>query len=164
LLKIIMKESVLHDVKKKYEPLMKKYKLPSFSELNEEFEIEKIQDHETDFILREVRKSVGEKVGAFLRFLETILNPVVAPVFVLNSLKNLSNQDRDLIKKNYEVLVELEIKAISLDVEYDEKSEADFISKAYKKWQEIKPDIKDIIDSLRKAQETKEDKRKSYLG
>jgi hypothetical protein len=159
-----MKESVLHDVKKKYEPLMKKYKLPSFSELNEEFEIEKIQDHETDFILREVRKSVGEKVGAFLRFLETILNPVVAPVFVLNSLKNLSNQDRDLIKKNYEVLVELEIKAISLDVEYDEKSEADFISKAYKKWQEIKPDIKDIIDSLRKAQETKEDKRKSYLG
>ena len=159
-----MKESVLQEIKKRYAPLMNKYKLPSFSELNKEFEIEKIQEHETEFMLREVRKNVGEKIGAFLRFLETILNPVVAPVFILNSLKNLSNRDKELIKKNYEALVELEIKAISLDVEYDEKKEAEFIKEAYKKWQDAKPDVKEIINSLRTAQEFKEDKRKSYLG
>jgi hypothetical protein len=159
-----MKESVLNDLKKKYEPLMKKYKLPSFSELNKEFEIEKTQEHETDFLLREVRKDVGEKVGAFLRFLETILNPVMGPVFILNAIKNLSSRDKELIRENYEILVDLEIKAISLDVIYDEKKEAEFIKEAYKKWQGIKPDIKEIIDSLRKAQSIKEDKRKSYLG
>lgn len=159
-----MKESVLNEIKKRYAPLMAKYKLPSFSELNKEFEIEKVQEHETEFMLREVRKDVGEKIGAFLRFLETILNPVVAPVFILNSLKNLDNRDKELIKKNYEIMVELEIKAISLDVEYGEKKEAEFIKEAYKKWQDVKPDIKEIIASLRKAQEFKEDKRKSYLG
>jgi hypothetical protein len=159
-----MKENILNEVKKKYEPLKGKYKLPNFSDLNKDFEIEKVQDHKTEFLLREVRKSVGEKVGAFLRFLETILNPVMGPVFILNSIKNLSSNDKELIKKNYELLVELEIKAISLDVDYNEKAEAEFIKEAYKKWQEIKPDIKEIIDSLKKAQESKEDKRKSYLG
>ena len=159
-----MKESVLNEIKKSYEPLRRKYKLPEFSELNKEFEIEKTQEHETEFILREIRKDVGEKVGAFLRFLETILNPVMGPIFILNSIKNLNNKDKDLIKENYEILVDLEIKAISLDVDYNEKAEAEFIKEAYKKWQDIKPDIKEIIDSLRKAQETKEDKRKSYLG
>ncbi len=159
-----MKESVLNEIKKRYEPLKEKYKLPSFSELNKEFEIEKVQEHETDFLLRETRKAVGEKIGAFLRFLETILNPVMGPIFILNSIKNLSSRDKELIRENYETLVELEIKAISLDVVYDEKKEAEFIKEAYKKWQEIKPDIKEIIDSLKKAQEVKEDKRKSYLG
>jgi hypothetical protein len=159
-----MKDSVLNDIKKRYGPLKKKYKMPEFNKLNEEFEIEKIQEHETDFLLREIRKDVGEKVGAFLRFLETILNPVVAPVFVLNSLKNLSSHDKELIKKNYEMLVELEIKAIGLDVEYNEKKEAEFIKEAFKKWQDAKPEIKEIVHSLGKAQFTTDSKSKSYLG
>lgn len=64
------KDICLAYLKKQYEPLRKKYKLPSFDELNKEFEIEKIQEKETDFILREIRKGMGEKVGAFLRFLK----------------------------------------------------------------------------------------------
>ena len=37
----------LKELKKDYESLRKKYKLPAFSELNVDFEIEKLTDRET---------------------------------------------------------------------------------------------------------------------
>jgi len=155
---------LLPEAKKRYETLQKKYNLPSFNELNKEFEIEKVQETETDFLLREVRKSVGEKIGAFLRFLENIINPTLASIFVLNSLKDLDAKDKETIKNSYEILVRLELEAIHLDIDYDEKKEAAFILKAYKKWQEIKPDMNEIVKLMERTQKKIEERKNSYLG
>jgi hypothetical protein len=158
------KYSNLAEIKKQYEHIRRKYKLPDFDEMNKEFEIEKVQERETDFILREVRKAISEKVGAFLRFFETILNPVMAPVFILASLKNLNNADKEKIKEIYESMVELEIGTIRLDMDYNEKKEADFIIKAVKEWREIKPDVLDILETLEKSHSISEKKGNTYLG
>jgi hypothetical protein len=158
-----MEKTSLEKLKKQYSTLQKKYKLPSFSELNKEFDIEKLQERETDFLLREIRRIMGEKMNAFLRFLETVLNPVMAPVFILSSLKNLGASDKELIEKNYKILVGLELKSIGLDIEYNEKKEAFFILETIKKWQEMKEEIEEIIKSLAKIQYHSE-KKGSYLG
>jgi hypothetical protein len=160
----IMERSYLDDVKKKYEPLCKKYKIPSFDELNKEFEIEKVQEHETDYLLREVRKTISEKMSAFLRFFETILNPVMAPVFVIAALKNLENGEKQKIKEIYEAMVSVEIGTIELDVEYSEKKEAEFIIKAVKKWKAIKPEILEIMKIIEKSHSISDKKGNSYLG
>ncbi len=160
----IMERSCLDDVKKKYGPLCKKYKLPGFDELNKEFEIEKIQEHETDYILREIRKAISEKMSAFLRFFETVLNPVMAPVFIIAALKNLENGEKQKIKEIYEAMVSVEIGTIELDVEYSEKKEAEFIIKASKKWKSIKPDILEIMKIIEKSHSISEKKGNSYLG
>jgi len=158
-----MEKTSLEKLKKQYVPLQKKYKLPSFLELNKEFDIEKIQEHETDFLLREIRRTMGEKMSAFLRFFETILNPVMAPVFILTSLKNLNAYDKDLIEKKYKVLVSLELRSIGLDIENNEKKEAAFIQETLKKWKEMKQEIQQIIDDLTKIQAHSE-KKGSYFG
>lgn len=158
------KDTCLGHFKKQYEPLRKKYKLPGFDELNREFEIEKVQERETDFILREIRKGIGEKIGAFLRFFEAVLNPVVAPAFILSALKNFSNSDKEAIKDNYQSLVEIELKSIKLDIDYNEKEEAQFILRTLKTWQSIKPSLKSVMDSLSKVNIEGEKKRNSYLG
>ncbi len=159
-----MEKSYLESVKKNYLPLMKKYKLPSFDELNKEFEIEKVQEHETDYLLREIRKAVSEKMSAFLRFFETVLNPVMAPVFVIAALKNLENGEKERIKEIYEAMVGVEIGTIELDIIYDEKKEAEFIIKAAKKWKSIKPDILEVMKIIEKSHSIREKKGNSYLG
>ena len=68
----------LKDLKKEYSDLAEKYKLPSFKELNENFEIEKI-DKDTEILLRDVRKVMMEKIVNSLGFLEMFLNPMNAP-------------------------------------------------------------------------------------
>ena len=154
----------LDELKKQYEPLRKKYKLPSFNELNEDFDIEKSQEKETNFLLREIRREVTDKVAAFLRFFELFLNPQAAPLFVLGMLKNLTLHEKEIIGALYKELVALEIEAVNLDIRYDEKNEAKFIKNTFMKWQKLKPELEKVGVALRKIQ-TKEPKgKRSYFG
>ena len=45
----------LEQLKKDYEVIRKKYNLPGFKELNEDFYIEEIAESETDILLRKIR-------------------------------------------------------------------------------------------------------------
>lgn len=157
--------NLLEKIKKQYEPFKKKYKLPEFSKLNEEFEIEKIQEKETDFLLREIRRTISDKVAAFLRFFELFLNPQTAPLFVLTSLKNLTTKEKEMIENLYKELVTLELVSVSLDIKYDESKEARFILESMKKWQKMKTDIQEITNSIINFQNKSiEKKGKSYFG
>jgi hypothetical protein len=158
-------ESGLKLLKKDYERIRTRYKLPSFQQLNEEFEIERIAEKETDMLLREVRKAITEKVVAFLRFLELMINPSGAPFFLLAILKNLSSVDKKLIEKIYKMMGEFEIKAISLDLKYSEKAEAEFIRESAKKWQEMQPELEELSEVLKRAwNASTEKKERSYFG
>ena len=53
------------EIKKRYEELVKKYKLPSFTSLNNEFEISTIEHEE--FLLREIRRKIDENPNEFAR-------------------------------------------------------------------------------------------------
>lgn len=160
-----MQENSLEKIKKQYEFLKKKYKLPEFSKLNEEFEIEKIQEKETDFILREIRRAISDKVAAFLRFFELFVNPQAAPVFVLISLKNLTSKEKEIIERTYKELVELELAAVGLDISYNEAKEAQSILRVLKKWQELKPELEEVTTAILKVQEKASEKKgKSYFG
>ncbi len=160
-----MSENNLEKIKKQFEPLKKKYKLPEFSKLNEEFEIEKIQEKETDFLLREIRRAISDKISAFLRFFELFVNPQAAPVFVLVSLKNLSSKEKEIIERAYKELVSLELAAVSLDISYNEAQEAQAILRVMKKWQELKPELEEVTTAILKVQEKSGEKKgKSYFG
>lgn len=155
----------LDKLKKDYGILQMKYKLPDFKHLNEEFEIERIAEKETDMLLREVRKAVTEKVVAFLRFLELMINPSNAPFFLLSILKNLNSNDKKIIEDIYKHMCEFEIKAISLDLKYSEKAEAEFIKESAKKWQAMQDELEELggmIEHAWNASSTK--KERSYFG
>ena len=62
----------LKDFRKMYEGFEKKYDLPKFTELNGDFEIDKI-DKESQYFLRVIRKVMMEKVVNSLNFLEMLI-------------------------------------------------------------------------------------------
>ena len=160
-----MKEVCLDDLKKEYEPLRKKYKLDDFSKLNENFEIEKIQERETEFLLREIRRAVSEKIAAFLRFFELFVSPQSSPVFVMTHLKNLSAKEKEIIEKMYLELVKIELTAVTLDIVYNEAKEAEFIKETTRKWYVMQPQIKSVANIILKVEpNVVEKKGKSYFG
>lgn len=157
--------SCLETLKQEYEKFKKKYDLPEFQKLNEEFEIEKIAEQETDFLLREIRKAINEKAMGFLRFLELILNPTNAPFFMFTILRNLNSVDKKLVENIYEKICGFEIEAISLDLAYSEKKEAEFIKNAAKKWGSMREDLLELSEVIEKAWKASSDKgKKDYLG
>lgn len=161
-----MKEkSSLEEMKKDYEKLRSKYALPSFKELNEEFDIEKAAEHETECLIREIRKLVMEKVITYLRFIEMLLNPSNAPMFFFALVKGLTASDKRILEKLYDKLGSFEIEIIELDCNYDEKDEAEFIKKILGEWQEIKEDMLKLVEVLKHnwSQKSKKDER-GYFG
>jgi hypothetical protein len=131
-----------------YSTLKEKFNLPNFEKLTEDFDIEKNIEKETKFLVREVRRTIHEKLSAYLNLLETLMNPVSPPTFIFSLLKNISTEDKESMKKVYSRLSKLQIKVIGLDTIYSEKEEAEFVNFSFKEWQEIKKIIKKIIEKF----------------
>lgn len=159
------KDSDLLKLKKEYEVLAKKYNLPSFKEMNEDFGIERIAEVETDILLREIRKVVADKLYNYLRFIEGILNPTNAPMFVFSIIKALGKEEKDKFSEIYKKLAKIEIALFEIDVQFFEEKEAKFVKDSYGIWQEIKKDALEIIKAIKRNWDNKaETKDKGYFG
>ncbi len=159
------KEENLKDLKKDYLEIQKKYDLPSFDELNEDFSIEKIAGCETELLLREIRKFISEKFSNYLRFVEAIIHPVNSPLFVFSLVKNLGISEKEKLGEVYKKLAKKEIEIVELDVSYDEEKEAVFIKDAFKLWTEIKKEILEVLEYIRKNWDNKfEQNNRAYFG
>jgi len=159
------KKSDLEELKKEYKKIQKKYALPDFEKLNKDFQIEKAAESETDFLIREIRRVMAEKFSNYLRFAETILNPINAPMFVFSIIKTMGAEEKKRLTEVYKKLAKIEISLIELDVEFSEERDARFIKEAYKFWQEIKGDVLKTLDAVKKNWDNKfEVDKKGYFG
>jgi len=152
----------VEELKKKYSAFGKKYKLPSFKELNDDFEIEKIE-RDSDTFLKVVRKQMMEKIMNLLGFIEMILNPVNAPRIYYAYLKSVGTEERNYLDRIYSKLGDISIAALELEVDYDEGKEAKMIARIFSDWREIKPDMRKVVKNMMKPNNTVQ-REKSYFG
>ncbi len=158
-------KSKLEEFKKKYGVLRKKYDLPCFDDLNKDFHIEKISEFETEILIREVRKFIGDKIVNYMRFLENLINPVNVPVFIYSIVKLLGPEDKKKLSAIYKELMKNEILFIERDLGFDEKKEAEFIRDSYKTWQSVKNDLLEVIEKVKGKWDDKiEINSKGYFG
>lgn len=159
------KKDSLGDLKKNYSKFEKKYDLPEFDELNKDFAIERISEEKTDFLIREIRKFMAEKFSEYLRFIEGLLNPVNAPMFIFSVVKLLSAKDKETLSEAYKKLSLIGINLIELDLEFSESREAEFVKSGFSDWQKIKKDLVSIVEVVKKNWNKKSEVNgKSYFG
>ena len=155
----------LDKLKEKYEKFRIKYDLPQFFELNKLFDIEETCI-ETDFLLRRIRRIIGDRITAYSRFAEVILNPNNAPIFFFKLIKKLETKDREILNEVYEALGKLEFEVLNLDLDYDEKKESDFIKKTFELFSnDIRQKLLGIIKKLSNEDNgDKKESSRSYFG
>lgn len=158
-------KSNLENLKKNYKKIQKQYGLPSFDDLNKDFQIEKLAEVETDFLIREIRKFVADKFSNYLRFIEAILNPVNAPMFIFSIIKTIGVKERNKLTGIYKKLAKIEVSLIKIDIEFHEEKEVAFVKESYNLWQEVKKDLLDVVSMIKKNWGNKfEVNGKSYFG
>lgn len=155
----------LEILKERYKVLQEKYNLPGFEELNKEFAIEKIAELETELLTREIRRFIADKIYNYLRFCETLLNPVNAPMFVFSIIKSLSPEDKKKISDIYSKLSEINFELIKLDLEFSEEEDAEFIKRTYESWKSARKEIESIVKKAKNNDEKKPDSgNNGYFG
>ncbi len=143
----------------KYNELKEKYGLPRFEELNKEINLEDIED---DF-LRNILDKLYEKTSNYAKIIEDLLQPEasLANMYEANYISGKVDLDKvyvDIMKINRELLL--------ARFEYSEEKSSIPISKAYKDWKDIKPDVNKVLELLRDSWKDKIDEKKygGYFG
>ena len=151
-------------LEREYKNLETEHNLPVFGELIKDFDIEKIIDKETDFLAREIRRVINEKITAYLHLFETLINPQSPPLFVFKILKNISEKEKQQIQQFYKILSRTQIKIMKLDTIYSESKEIEFINNVFEVWQNIKVDIYELLGSFQENFENDDtSKEQSYF-
>lgn len=155
----------LEKLKKSYEPFQKKYSLPTFEELNEEFIIERIAESETEFLIREIRRHILEKFSNTLRVLDILINPSNTPLFLIPAIKAITKEDKCVLEKIYGILSKNEFSCVKMDLTYSFEEEIKYIKESYSSWKSMKDDLHKIFQDIENNWDKKTEKSNScYFG
>ena len=147
-----------------YKKLQKKYSLPNYNELNKHFELDYIED--PFFLLRSIRRRIHEKIVFFAKISEKILFPNQTLMIEMYESKFFSEKENEEILELYEKLLELDRKALLLNVSSTDAKEAEYIKAVYKKLPTITKKVSFIIEKTDKSwKQSKSDLTKNhYFG
>ena len=156
----------LDDLKKNYQKIKEKYDLPDFEKMNQDFSVEKAVDFETDYLIREIRRYVTDRIANYLRFVESLLHPSDVPFFIFLIIKTLKLEDMEKLREIYKKLSKTEVELIELDVKFDEEKEARFIKNSFEIWQDVKKDLLEIVETVKKNWDNKSEgsNKVGYFG
>lgn len=143
------------DIKEAYEKISKKYSLPGFEKLDNEFEISFI-DKEA-FLIRSIRRKMNEKVIFFCRIIEGVLFPQGASYISAVESKALTDEEKQNILEVYKKLMGYERRSLMLDTDSDDEKDARYIKSLYKEWPEFKKVVGEFVKKLEKAWKQEEE-------
>jgi len=142
---------------------IKRYNLPSYKELDSEFEISNIE--QDSYLLRAIRRKMIEKLEFFCKIIESLIFPDTSSLAALQESKILDDEKRTQLLKLYKKLMIYDRISLSLEIDNDDKKNVKLINDLFQEWEEIKPQLMDLVkgmtDSWSKDDESLEEK---YFG
>ena len=153
----------MKNIEKQYDKF-KKYGLPSFKDLNNEFEISSIENE--NFLLREIINKIVDRTDFFSRLFEDLLQPDPSLLRSMQEAKIFNEEERKVIYDLYKKLMVINRKSVEISLNRDEKEEANFIKKSFDEWKELKTSTSQIVDKIKDSwkKETYSKEKLSYLG
>lgn len=161
------KLAIAMDLRVEYEKLNKKYDLPGYNELDEEFELLYFQPViEIKYPLRFIRRRIVDKFSGFVNYFQNIINPVNASIIFMEESGFLTDEEKKELAIFIKNMIILERESLILDIELDERRDAKFIKEASLKWKEYKLKLLEYAFKIKKEWEkgTTSEEENHYFG
>lgn len=151
-------------IKATYEKYMKKYNLPSYNDVNNELEISTIE--EEDFLLRQIRKKIAERIETITMSISSILQPSAESLTDMHECKFFGDKDKKKMIEIYKKLMIINRMALEADISHDDKTEASVINEFFKTWAEMKKDVVHFLAKMKACweKETEIEEKLEYFG
>lgn len=154
------------DIKVAYAKLAKKYALPEYESLNQDFEIETLE--EMGFLLRNIRNKISEKMEFCIKLLANILQPE-QNITDLQECKMFNDEQKKKIYLLYKNLMASMRSAGVLSISSTEKEEAAFLTAFYAEWSAkngYREQLKKVLQTLKDSwtKETDVEAELGYMG
>ena len=151
-------------IKEAYEKLAKKHKLPDYDTVNNELEISSIESE--DFLLRQIRKKVVERIDEITDVLSSILQPSADSMVDMHECRFFDDKDKGKIIDIYKKLMILRRQATEANITLDEKNDEAVVSGFFKQWPEMKKEIMPFMERMKSCweHETEIEEKLEYFG
>jgi len=147
------------DIEQHYNDLKKKHSLPDFAVLDKEFEISTIE--KPVFLLRNIRRKIGERIDAVVQLLDPLIQPDAGSYANLTEYRALTEADRKELLKHFQHVMKLSLACIDAEMSTDDAQDAVFIKRAVSEWPAVRaalrPFVQKIGSSWTKSVEHKDD-------
>lgn len=159
----------MKDIKAKYKELESKYGLPSYEELDKDFELLYFKElFQISKPLAFVRRRIYDKIGWVCSMIQSLMQPnPTSPINIEEASFFTKQEKQENFIKLLKEMMYLERLSVNLDIDSTEQEDADFIKEAFKKWKEIKPKVKEITSKLKegwKKETEKKSNNHNYMG
>ena len=158
----------MKNLKERYSKLSNEFSLPSYEELNNEFELLYIKElFEINRPLVFIRRRIIDKPGWVGAMLQGIIQPNPGSLLSMEESSFFTKEEKDDLIKTLKDLMFYTRKSINLDLESKDVEEAEFIKESLKKWAELKPRIKEISLQLKngwKKEKVSKKVNNNYMG
>ena len=134
-------------VKDEYEKLRKKYNLPSFDSLDQEFDLSDLEKEKT--VLMDIRHSIRDKLEFGNGILDTISQPDTGSVRAMMECSFFSESEKKKAFLLSQRLMALWRGTTEAQLLNTEKSDAELIKLCYKEWPEIKEQILPFVKTMK---------------
>ena len=150
-------------MKELYDKLKEQHSLPDFAVMDKEFEISGIE--EENFLLRNIRKKISEKIEFSLKLLDDMLHPDVGFASYRES-SIFMPEERDDIVNMIKKLMYFNRLSTELALEDSDEGNAEFIKSFMKDWPDIRVHILGFVRKLKDSWQKDVSKKEvvGYLG
>jgi hypothetical protein len=138
----------MEDYEKEYDLLKKKYSLPDFDKIEEEFEIiESIASarYKPPYVLRFIRRSIVNLFWKWIDYMHSMIYPNPQSAILLKEAEFYTDEEKKKIHDVINILVILARQSTMLELYKSEQKAAEFIKDTYNKWMDIKPTIEPLV-------------------
>ncbi len=151
------------DVRKDYEALCKKHRLPGFDELDKEFELSSIED--SFFLIRRIKACMMEKANDVIDFLAEVIQPDTNITSMYES-RIFGEEEKKAMFEVFKKLMKWRRLSLEVHISSDDARAASFIRDFFAEWKQLKPQLEEIISKVKAFWETESEQieKLGYFG
>jgi hypothetical protein len=151
-------------IKETYEKLKKKFNLPDYEEVNNELEISSVESE--DFLLRQIRKKISERIETITTELGSILQPSAESLTDMHECRFFDDKEKKKMIETYKKLMIISRTGLEAEIGCDDRKDADMINNFFKEWKSLKKDVLAFMKKMKTCweKETEIEEKLEYFG
>ena len=142
---------MVNEIEKEYSKLSKKYKLPKFKEIDNEFEISTLES--PSFLIKNILRKIEEKLGFYIEVIGNLVHPDASSLSSMYEIRYFSDDEKDEIYNLFKKLMKVDRSIVEVVLENDEKKQAEFLNKFFSNWLGTKKELLKYIEKMKESWE-----------
>ena len=140
-----------NDIEKEYIELSKKYKLPKFKDIDEEFELSSFESER--FLLKDTLRRIAEKLEFYIDVIGNLVHPDGTSISSMYEIRFFSDNEKNEMYMLFKKMMKFHRNVIELVLSNDAKEQAQFLNDFFSEWMEMKNRLRMYIGKMKESWE-----------